>query len=383
MLFTQHPFFIDVGGGVLDAPLFIGSVKMKKVISVLLVITVIMLQAFSFVSCDKTPVLNKYSEYYFDYFDTATTVIGYEETEEEFDAVCEEIESQLNEYHQLFTIYNRYDGLNNLVTINDLVDGKHTEVTVDQKIIDMLTFAKEMYAKTDGNVNVAMGSVLKIWHVYRNRGLDDPVNAELPPMDKLTEAAKHTNIEDLIIDDENNTVFLADPEMSLDVGAIAKGYAAEKIAQYLEEQGVTGYILNLGGNVRTIGMAGDKPWNVGIENPDTENEETPYIEFLHLSGESLVTSGSYQRFYVVNGENYHHIIDPATLMPGTKYRSVSVLTDDSGLGDAMSTALFLMDYEEGSALVKSMDNVEAMWVMPDGEQRYSDGFKDYTYTPEQ
>lgn len=356
---------------------------MKKVISSVLVIVLVFMQAFSLAACDKNPKLNKFSEYYFDYFDTAVTIIGYEKTEEEFDAVCEEIEAQLNEYHRLFTIYNRYDGLNNLVTINDLVDGKHTEVEVDQKIIDMLTFAKEMYEKTDGNVNVAMGSVLKIWHVYRNRGLDDTANAELPPMDKLEEAAKHTNIENLIIDDEKNTVFLADPEMTLDVGAIAKGYTAEIIADYLEEKGIAGYLLNLGGNVRTVGMANEKPWNVGIENPDTENEEKPYIEFLHLQGESLVTSGSYQRFYVVNGENYHHIIDPATLMPGTKYRSVSILTDDSGLGDAMSTALFLMDYEEGLELVKSIDNVEAMWVMPDGEQRYSDGFKAYTYVPEQ
>lgn len=356
---------------------------MKKVLSLSLVTVLVFVQVISLVACEKTPKLNKYSEYYFDYFDTVTTIIGYEETEEEFDAVCEEIKALLNEYHRLFTIYNRYEGLNNLVTINDLVDGKHTEVTVDRKIIDMLTFAKEMYVKTDGNVNIAMGSVLKIWHVYRNRGLDDPVNAELPPMDKLEEAAKHTNIEDLIINDENNTVFLKDPEMSLDVGAIAKGYAAEKIAQYLEEKGITGYLLNLGGNVRTIGMAGEKSWNVGIENPDTENEETPYIEFLRLQGESLVTSGSYQRFYVVNGENYHHIIDPETLMPGTKYRSVSVLTDDSGLGDAMSTALFLMDYEDGLELVKSMENVEAMWVLPDGEQCYSDGFKAYTYIPEQ
>lgn len=356
---------------------------MKKVLSLVLAIILVLVQGVSLAGCDKKPKLNKFSDYYFDYFDTVTTIVGYEENEEEFKAVCEDVKEQLNEYHRLFTIYNRYEGLNNLVTINDLVDGKHTEVTVDEKIIDMLTFAKEMYAKTNGNVNIAMGSVLKIWHIYRNEGLDDPSNAQLPPMEKLQEAAKHTNIENLIIDNEKNTVYLADPEMTLDVGAIAKGYAAEKIAEYLENKGITGYLLNLGGNVRTIGDTGEKPWNVGIENPDTANEEKTYIEFLHLQGESLVTSGTYQRFYVVNGENYHHIIDPATLMPGTKYRSVSVLTDDSGLGDAMSTALFLMSYEDGMALVKSMPNVEAMWVLPDGEQRYSDGFKSYTYIPEE
>ncbi len=355
---------------------------MKKVVSIFLIVSILFVQILTFSACDPKPKLTKYSNYYFDYFDTATTIMGYEETKEDFDAVCEEIEVLLNEYHRLFTIYNRYEGLNNLVTINDVEDGKHNVVTVDKKIIDMLTFAKEMYTKTNGKVNIAMGSVLKIWHIYRNDGLDDPMNAELPPMDKLQEASKHTNIEDLIIDAENNTVFLADPEMSLDVGAVAKGYAAEKIAEYLEEKGITGYLLNLGGNVRTVGMAIDKKWNVGIENPDTENEEKPFIEYLRVAGESIVTSGSYQRFYVVNGENYHHIIDPLTLMPGTKYRSVSVITDDSGLGDAMSTALFLMDYEDGKKLVDSMKNVEAMWVMNDGEQLYSDGFKVYTYIPE-
>ena len=352
---------------------------MKRFLSVFLVVVIIAIQMISFCGCDNETKLNKYKAYYFDYFDTATTIIGYANTQEEFDEICEDIKSQLNKYHRLFTIYNRYEGLNNLVTINDVDDGKHNVVTVDREIVDMLTFAKEMYHKTNGTVNIAMGSVLKIWHNYRNAGLDDPANAELPPMEKLKEASEHTNIDDLIVDTENNTVFLADPEMTLDVGAIAKGYAVERIAEYLESKGVTNFLLNVGGNVRTIGMADTEKWKVGIENPDTSNEEKPYIEYLEVAGESVVTSGFYQRFYVVNGENYHHIIDPETLMPGTKYRSVSVLTDDSGLGDAMSTALFLMGYEEGKQLVESIENVEAMWVLPDGKQQYSSGFEEYTF----
>lgn len=352
---------------------------MKRFLSVFLVVVIIAIQMISFCGCNNETQLNKYKAYYFDYFDTATTIIGYANTQEEFDKICEDIKSQLNKYHRLFTIYNRYEGLNNLVTINDVDNGKHNVVTVDREIIDMLTFAKEMYQKTNGTVNIAMGSVLKIWHNYRNAGLDDPANAELPPMEKLKEASEHTNIDDLIVDTENNTVFIADPEMTLDVGAIAKGYAVERIAEYLESKGVTNFLLNVGGNVRTIGMADTEKWKVGIENPDTSNEEKPYIEYLEVAGESIVTSGSYQRFYVVNGENYHHIIDPETLMPGTKYRSVSVLTDNSGLGDAMSTALFLMDYEEGKQLVESIENVEAMWVLPDGKQQYSSGFEEYTF----
>lgn len=356
---------------------------MKRVISIVLMVSMLF-TVVAFSGCEKNEELQKFSNYYFDYFDTATTIVGYEKTKEDFDATCEEITTLLNEYHRLFTIYNRYEGLNNLVTVNDVSDGKHSVVTVDKKIIDMLIFAKEMYSKTDGNVNIAMGSVLKIWHIYRNDGLDDPVNAELPPMEKLIEASKHTNIDDLIINAENNTVFLKDPEMTLDVGAVAKGYAVEQVAKALEEKGVTGYLLNVGGNVKTIGLANGEKWKAGIENPDRDDKGKPFIEYVKVAGESIVTSGSYQRFYIVNGENYHHIIDPNTLMPGIKYRSVSVITNDSGLGDALSTALFLMSYEDGKKLVEETENVEAMWVTNDGEQLYSSGFEAYTfeYTPQ-
>ena len=354
---------------------------MKKGILRISAVILIIFQVFALTSCT-TPeaAKTKYNAYYFDYFDTATTITGYTDTKEEFDAVCEEIKTLLNEYHRLFNIYTRYEGLNNLVTINDIKDGIHLTIKVDAKIVDMILFAKEMYEKTDGKVNIAMGSVLRIWHNYRTWGLDDPDTAELPDMEKLREAAKHTDINDIIVDAENNTVLLADPDMLLDVGAIAKGYTVEKVAEYLESKGVTSFIINVGGNIRTIGLNGEnKPFRAGIETPDKENEETPYIEFIELSDNSVVTSGSYQRFYTVNGVNYHHIIDPETLMPGTKYNSVSVITPDSGLGDALSTALFLMDEDEGRALIESIENTEAMWVLPDGSQVYSSGFENHTF----
>ena len=335
---------------------------------------------FSVSACKADAPKTKYSAYYFDYFDTATTITGYTETEEEFNLICEDIKSLLYEYHRLFNIYTRYEGINNLVTINDVKDGAHQTVKVDAKIIEMIQFSKDMYQKTDGKVNIAMGSVLRIWHNYRTRGLDDPANAELPDMEKLREAEKHTDINDIIVDEKNSTVFLADPDMRLDVGAIAKGYTVEKVAQHLESKGITSFIINVGGNIRTIGLnAENQPFKAGIENPDKENEEKPYIEYVELSDNSIVTSGSYQRFYTVNGINYHHIIDPVTLMPGTKYNSVSVITKDSGMGDALSTALFLMDEEEGKALIESIEDTEAMWVRPDGTQIYSSGFKNHTF----
>ena len=139
------------------------------------------------------------------------------------------------------------------------------------------------------------------------------------------------------------------------------------IARSLEEKEVTGYVINVGGNVRTVGIKGDgKPWVAGIENPnDDENE--PYIAYLNLSGESLVTSGSYQRYYTVEGKNYHHIIDKDTLMPSEHFVSVTVRAESSALADALSTALFNMTYEEGLVVIGELDGVRAIWVTSSGE----------------
>jgi len=319
----------------------------------------------------------KFSSYSFDYFDTATTITGYAKTREEFDEVANDILTQLGEYHKLFTIYHRFEGMENLCTVNELSNGVHRTVQVDRRIIDLLLYSKDMYTKTNGKVNIAMGSVLSIWHDYRTDGIDEPWNAQLPPMDKLTAAAAHTDINCLIIDEKASTVTITDPQMKLDVGAVAKGYAVEMVARSLEEKGITGYVLNVGGNVRTVGTKGDgTPWTVGIENP-ADDEEKPYLAYLALAGESLVTSGSYQRYYIVDNKRYHHIIDPETLMPSEGFSSVSIVTKSSAEGDALSTALFCMTYEEGIALIESLPEVEAMWVTEEGTQKYSSGFRSY------
>ena len=355
----------------------ISGYLMKKLLSLCLLWLVI-LQVCFLSGCKAGANREKFTDYSFDYFDTVTTIIGYEKSEKVFKENCEKIKEQLYEYHKLYTIYTRYEGINNLCSINALSDGTHTEQTVDERIIEMLEFSKEMYTLTNGRVNIAMGSVLSIWHNYRQRGTNDPAKAELPDIKDLEAAAVHTDINDLVIDKENKTVFLIDDEMSLDVGAIAKGYAVEDVALWMKKQGMDGYVLNVGGNVRTVGTKPDgKNWTVGIENPDTDNQDEPYIAYLEFSDMALVTSGSYQRFYMVDGKSYHHIIDPDTLMPGEKYLSVSVLCESSAKADALSTALFTMSFDDGKALVEGLENTEAMWVLHDGSQKYSSGFSKY------
>ncbi len=336
-------------------------------------ITVCLLLCMSMMSCKANK--QQFTKYSMDYFDTVITVVGFENTKEEFDRKADEILSLLAEYHKLYTIYHRYDGMENLCTVNELADGvRHRTVKVDRRIADMLVFARDMYDFTDGRVNVAMGSVLSLWHDYRSLGMDDPSKASLPPMEKLVDSSMHTDINDIIIDIENCTVTLTDPEMKLDVGAIAKGYAAQRVADYMEETGMTGYVLNVGGNVCTIGTKPDgSKWTVGLENPDGGE----YLAYLGLSDKSVVTSGSYQRFYYVDGKKYHHIIDPDTLMPAEGFVAVSIICDDAGIGDALSTALFCMPIAKGIDLIESIPGTEAMWVSEDGVRTFSSGWNNY------
>ena len=348
--------------------------KKQRLISVFLLICVCASLPL-FTSCQKQK--NKYVTHSLDYFDTVTTVTGYESDQESFDRISGQILASLGEYHRLYTIYHQYDGLENLCTVNGLRDGVHPTVTVDRRIIDMLLYAKEMYAVTNGKLNIAMGSVLSIWHDYRTAGLDEPWAAELPSMDALSQAARHTDINDLIIDEERSTVWISDPKMTLDVGAIAKGYAVEMVARDLEKQGISGYVINVGGNVRTVGgKPNGDAWLAGIENPNTESDEA-YVAYLQLTGESIVTSGSYQRYYTVEGKSYHHIIDSQTLFPAEGYLSVSVVCKSSAQGDALSTALFCMPFEEGLALVERLPGVEALWIFPDETRKASSCFSQY------
>ncbi len=325
--------------------------------------------------CSFKPRLIRYDAQFLGLFDTVTTVVGYARNKDTFTEYVQLLHDELEVYHQLYDIYNDYEGINNIKTIND--NAGIQPVKVDEKILDMLEEAVRMYELTDGRVNVAMGGVLSIWHDYRDEGVLDPENAKLPTEQELLEAAEHMDIRKLKIDREASTVYLEDPQMSLDVGAIGKGYATEMVCRRLEEAGLTNALVNVGGNIRAIGAKdGGELWAVGIQNPDLESEER-YLHRVGLDGESLVTSGTYQRYYTVDGIQYHHIIHPELLMPWNEFVSISIICSDSGLADALATAVFNMELDEGMAFVESLEAVEAMWVRPDGTEYYSSGFEAY------
>lgn len=309
---------------------------------------------------------------YYTYFDTVSYVYDYAgDSAERFDDRSAEVSHILKEYHQLFDIYHEYSGVVNLCTLNKNAGGEPLEV--DPRLIDFLLYAREMYALTDGEMNVMLGAVLRLWHDCREAAADDPANAVIPDEAALRAAYAHTDIALLEIDEERNTVRIADPEASIDVGALGKGYATERAAEYLERDGATGYVLNIGGNIRCIG---DRPdgsgWVTAVRDPDNASED--FACRIRILDTACVTSGVYERYFTVNGQRYHHIIDKDTLYPANYYLSLTVVTRDSGLADALSTALFCMPWEEGLKTVEAIGGVEALWILPSGEQRSTPGF---------
>lgn len=315
--------------------------------------------------CGAGNQMTKFEAQYFDLFDTVTTFTIYTDREETFRRLSKKLYLRLKEYHQWFQIYEDFEGIANIKTINDHA-GK-SPVAVDSEILDLLRFGISMYEETEGAVNIAMGSVLSLWRQYREDALADKTKADVPVKGELEKASEHMRIADLVIDDEASTVYLRDSEMSLDVGAIAKGYAAERLAEYAKELGIESALLNLGGNIRTIGRKPDgSDFHIGVQNPDGGSDPA-YVYESVLNDGSMVTSGDYQRYYEVDGVRYHHIINPKTLFPEHYYRSVTILTEDAALADAYSTALFQLPLERAKELIQLHPRLEAVFVMPDGE----------------
>ena len=335
---------------------------MKRILCLLLALVLLS----GCMAADTKPERKTYEATFLTLFDTVTVIKGPSDSKETFQSISQSIHDELYFYHQLFDIYNDYDGLNNLKTVND--QAGIAPVQVDRKIIDLLLDCRTYYDISGGRVNVALGSVLYLWHIERNNGFNDPANAKLPDMDQLAEASLHTDLNAVVINEAESTVYISDPKVRLDVGAVAKGWSVQRVA----ENAPKGLLISVGGNVCATGPKDENgtPWVIGIQNPASED----YLHTIYVSDMSVVTSGDYQRCYAVDGKLYHHIIDPETLYPGTYWRSVTIVSSDSGLADALSTALFLLPLEEGQKLLDTC-GAQAMWVDAEGNQYYTPGFE--------
>ena len=307
-------------------------------------------------------------------FDTVITLVGFAPSLEAFNQAADEAFAKIQILDRIFDGYNAYDDLHNLYYVNQNAAREPVEIPDD--LFLLLSWCKKQWAAGRRETNVAMGAVLSIWHEYRTAGTAHPEQAQLPPMETLKAASAHIDFDTVVLDGEKKTVFFSDPDLTLDIGAVAKGYAADAVAALLYET-MPCFLLSLGGNVYVGNppMDGRANWAVGVQNPDVTQSGT--MDILDVHDKTVVTSGDYWRYYTVDGQRYHHIIDPETLMPSQKMVSVTILCQDSILADFLSTALFVLSYEEGRAVADSLEGVEVMWVLPDGNIQATDGMRDY------
>lgn len=333
-------------------------------------ILVIVIACAMIASCDPPPSFNggtgkaqsrMLEDYYFASFIKVMDYSG--STIREFDRLCERVASLADEYHKMFDIYAAPDSVVGIKKLNE--NAGVAPVVISDTLMSFLEYCKEIYRKTDGNTNVAMGSVLKIWHTYREAGV------AIPTMAELEAASAHTSIDDLILNRENMTAYISDPLMSLDVGAVAKGYSCARISEILRSEGYTSVVLDFGGNLSAIGSKPDgSSWTTGVRDPRDPSGLTYAVRF-YLKNAAVATSGDYERgsYYEVDGVRYHHLISKDTLMPANYHSSVSVVSPDAGLCDALSTALFCISESEGRELIdRNFGDLvtQIYWISVDG-----------------
>ncbi len=229
-------------------------------------------------------------------------------------------------------------------------------VKVDEDVFNLICFALELYRKTDGYFNPAIGALTKLWNI----GSENP---QVPSREDLEVVLPLLNPDDIVLDMENKTVFLTKEGMRLDLGGIGKGYAADALKSYFKENGVKKAIINLGGNILILGekKEGEK-WNVGIVDPENTQD---YFTTVSLEEGTVVTSGSYERFFEEDGVIYHHILNPETGYPWeTDLLSATIVTDSSTLADGLSTAVFAGGIDEAERLASEF-NVKIILLMKD------------------
>lgn len=241
-------------------------------------------------------------------------------------------------------------------------------VTIAPETEEVLRLAKEYYTLSKGHFDVTAGPLINLWNIHDGEG-------HYPTQEELAQVLPLINSDELLVED--GKAYLSRQGMSADLGAIAKGYIADQVKSLLEKQGVKHAVLDLGRNILLIaGKTNDVGFTVGIQDPN--QPEGTLAGLIRATGKSIVTSGIDERYFTYEGKRYHHVLDPFTGFPAdTGLASVSILSDSSAQGDALSTTCLLLGAEDGMALVESLEGVEALFITTDGEQIASSGFDAY------
>jgi thiamine biosynthesis lipoprotein len=248
--------------------------------------------------------------------------------------------------------------------------GEAQEFQVNSDLLNIITRANKYSAISGGSFDITIGPLVKEWGVFSD-------NPHVPSADRINELLKLVNYKSIIIDSKNLSMRLPLKGQMIDLGGIAKGYAADEAAQICRENGIKSAYINLGGNVILVGSKPDgSPWKIGIQNP--RGNHGNYIGVLGLSNKTVVASGDYERFFMKDGVRYHHIIDPKTGWPSNSdLISSTIVTDSSIDADALSTATFVMGLEKSRELLSRLDGVEAILITKNKKVYVTEKLKKY------
>ena len=326
----------------------------NKAISLLIGIFLI----FSLIGCtnskdDSNPVSK--TEYF---MGTVVTVTLYDNKSEK---IIDKAFEEVKKIEQLVSINmegTELDEVNNNAGIKP--------VKVSDDTYNIIKKGLEYSSLTHGSFDITIGPLVKLWSI----GLPE---AKVPTLDEIKGTLKYINYKDVEINDSEKTVFLKKPGMIIDLGGIAKGYTADVIAQTLKDEGVEKAIIDLGGNVYALGEKSENTlWRIGIQNPDQTRGEI--VGSINVKDKSIVTSGIYERFIEQDGVKYHHILSPETGYPyDNEIAGVTIISDKSIDGDALSTSVFSMGITKGLEFINSLPDTEAIFITKDHKIYLTEG----------
>lgn len=242
-------------------------------------------------------------------------------------------------------------------------------VKVNDELLEIVRQGIKFAGYSDGLFDISIGPLVELWGI----GTDF---ANIPNEADIKEKMALIDYKKIVIDENEKTIYLPEKNMLLDLGAIAKGYIADRVKDLILEEGYSSAIINLGGNVLTVGTKPNSDtWSIGVRDPESDAGSTMGI--LKLEDNSIVSSGIYERFFIDGDKRYHHLINPKVGYPEQNdMMSVSIISELSVDGDALSTTVFLLGLEAGFELVEELENIEAVFVMADRSVYITSGIGD-------
>lgn len=226
------------------------------------------------------------------------------------------------------------------------------------------------YSKlSEGTFDPTIRPVVGLWRI----GSDNP---KIPGKNEINKNLKLVNYEDIILNEKDNSIGLRHEKQAIDIGGIAKGYAADEVRRIFENHKIKSALIDLGGNIFAIGKKPDKAlWNIGIQDPLSSRGE--HVGLISVENKSIVTSGNYERFFTKDGKVYHHIIDPKTGYPSeSEIISVTIISDHSIDGDGLSTGVYILGLKKSLEIIHSLEGIEAIFITKTKEIYATSGIKD-------